>query len=156
MSDADKRYTKNWHNEADKRLKHLAKFAGHPINVLEIGVHEGRSTCWMLDNIATHPESKIIAVDPFGYSGGSSEAEIEALRFGASVWGDPVAIKSNFLHNTAEYNGKVSLFEWPSDEFFQHCRPGFAVTEYSIIVVDGGHSAPQAPEPAAPGSRRMA
>lgn len=36
-----------------------------PYKVLEIGSFEGQSTCWMLNNLLTHPESEIFCVDPF-------------------------------------------------------------------------------------------
>ena len=36
---------------------------GVPTKLLEVGVWEGRSACWMLDNILTHPDSRYIGVD---------------------------------------------------------------------------------------------
>lgn len=36
-----------------------------PVRVLEIGLWEGRSTCYILLQIASHPESKVVCVDPF-------------------------------------------------------------------------------------------
>lgn len=138
----EKRYTKNWHNEPEKRLKHLAKFIGPPVNVLEIGVHEGRSTCWMFDNIATHPDSRLVTVDPFGYVGGTSESATEASRFMAGVWGQRPIVRENFFHNVAEYGERIRHFELTSDEFFK--QHNFPPRHFSIIVVDGGHSGPQA------------
>jgi hypothetical protein len=38
-------------------LKHLV---GKQITALEIGCHEGGSTCWWLENILTHPESIMV------------------------------------------------------------------------------------------------
>lgn len=32
-------------------------------NYLEIGTYQGRSACWMLDNILVHPQSKLTTVD---------------------------------------------------------------------------------------------
>lgn len=43
--------------------KHLARLKRTPCQVLEIGTHEGRSTTWMLENILTHPDARIVAVD---------------------------------------------------------------------------------------------
>lgn len=34
-----------------------------PLSYLEIGVYEGRSACWMLDNVLTHPLSLYVGVD---------------------------------------------------------------------------------------------
>lgn len=41
----------------------LGHMAGKPIHTLEIGSLEGRSACWMLDNILTHPDATITCVD---------------------------------------------------------------------------------------------
>lgn len=43
--------------------KHLAPFRGRPCRALEIGSHEGRSALWLLDNILTHPEARLTAID---------------------------------------------------------------------------------------------
>jgi len=141
-SAASRKFTKNWLNEPEQRLHHLSKFVGHPINVLEIGVHEGRSTCWMFDHIATHEEARLITVDPFGYVGGSSEAAIEVERFDSKVWGKAEEIERRYFENTAEFSSRFMHHRLTSDQFFKsvECKPG----HFSIIVVDGGHSAPQA------------
>lgn len=44
----------------------LKEFKGKPdINYLEIGTFEGRSVLWLLENILTHPTSKITVIDAF-------------------------------------------------------------------------------------------
>ena len=46
--------------------KVLHQFKGEPnIDYLEIGVLEGRSLIWTLDNILTHPTSKATCIDTF-------------------------------------------------------------------------------------------
>ncbi len=46
--------------------RHFAVFAGKPnIHALEIGSWEGRSACWLLQNILTDPSSRITCVDAF-------------------------------------------------------------------------------------------
>ncbi|OQA56534.1 MAG: hypothetical protein BWY42_00953 [Candidatus Omnitrophica bacterium ADurb.Bin277] len=46
--------------------KFLAHLKGREyIHGLEIGCWEGRSTCWLLQNIFTHPTSKMTVIDPF-------------------------------------------------------------------------------------------
>lgn len=52
-------HTKEWE-------KDLAEFKDRPnVHALEIGCFEGQSACWFLDNILTHPTSRLICVDPF-------------------------------------------------------------------------------------------
>jgi predicted O-methyltransferase YrrM len=44
----------------------LAHLIGQPnVRALEIGCFEGQSACWFLDNLLTHPTSRLICVDPF-------------------------------------------------------------------------------------------
>jgi Methyltransferase domain len=46
--------------------RHLSEFNGKPgISYLEIGTFEGRSALWMLENIFTHPTSKLTVIDAF-------------------------------------------------------------------------------------------
>ena len=35
------------------------------LRILEVGVFEGRSTCWLLENFCKTPESTIVALDTF-------------------------------------------------------------------------------------------
>jgi hypothetical protein len=143
-SESKRIFTRDWHNQPEKRLKHLGHLAGIPIKVLEIGVHEGRSTCWMFDHIAKHPESIIVAVDPFGYAGGDSESENEAHRFrtGAEVWGQRPVVRKNFFHNTDVFGDRIRHWEMTSDKFFSQnaYQPG----HFEVVIIDGGHSATQA------------
>ena len=44
----------------------LAHLAGQPdVHGLEVGCYEGRSTCWWLDHVLTHPTSRVTCVDGF-------------------------------------------------------------------------------------------
>ena len=61
-SDWVSRHLRNWR-------RHLGRFAGTPgLRFLEIGSWEGRSTCWFLQNILTHPTASITCVDTFSGS----------------------------------------------------------------------------------------
>lgn len=42
---------------------HLQPLAGTPCTLLEIGCHEGRATCWLLQNIATHRNASVTCID---------------------------------------------------------------------------------------------
>jgi hypothetical protein len=43
----------------------LKPFKGEPdIHYLEVGVFEGRSALWVLENVCTHPSSRITGIDP--------------------------------------------------------------------------------------------
>ena len=64
--------------------KLLRPFKGKPdIHYLEIGVFEGRSAVWMLENILTHPSSKLTGIDIFPKTGiyrKFDEKNIEMLK----------------------------------------------------------------------------
>jgi predicted O-methyltransferase YrrM len=133
----EKQFTQNWHNEPNPRLKHLRRFAGKPVQALEIGCFEGRSTCWLMDNILTHEAARLDCVDPYGFSTHDSEARAEAAAFQHPK---RAATMARFHANVAEYGDKVRHWQVFSDEFFQN-RP---IGPYEIAIIDGGHSAMQA------------
>jgi len=46
--------------------KHLSSYRGQPkVRYLEVGLFEGRSTIWLLENILTHPTSHATGIDLF-------------------------------------------------------------------------------------------
>ena len=57
-------FTVDWGTDFRKNCETLFwQFRDLPISYLEIGIYEGRSACWMLDNILIHPESKYTGID---------------------------------------------------------------------------------------------
>lgn len=56
----------------------LAPFKGQPVTALEIGSYEGRSACWLLENILTHPDARLLCVDTF--TGGQDLLRTERLN----------------------------------------------------------------------------
>jgi hypothetical protein len=60
-------FTKNWFtHKIPSWTQTLKEFKGKPdIHYLEIGAFEGRSALWLLENILTHPTSKITIIDAF-------------------------------------------------------------------------------------------
>lgn len=46
--------------------RHLAAYRGKPdLRFLEVGAFEGRSACWLLEHVLTHPSSRLTVIDPF-------------------------------------------------------------------------------------------
>lgn len=62
---ADKhQFSAHWFADNQRQFeKHLMHLAGRRCQILEIGCFEGRATCWLLENIATAPSSRIVCVD---------------------------------------------------------------------------------------------
>jgi predicted O-methyltransferase YrrM len=53
---------------------------GRALKVLEVGVFEGRSTCWLLENFCKAPESEVVAIDTFRGGEEHGGLELRGLR----------------------------------------------------------------------------
>ncbi|MHB0960811.1 MAG: class I SAM-dependent methyltransferase [Pirellulaceae bacterium] len=94
----------------------LAELQGQPnIRYLEIGVYEGRSAVWMLENILTHPTATVTAIDLF--DGPYRERYFANIRRTGAA--DKVTSIANF--------SQIALRELPLDS-------------YDIIYIDGSHA----------------
>jgi hypothetical protein len=90
----------------------LGGLAGRPgLRFLEIGSYEGRSTCWLLENVLTHPSSRILCID--------------------------VAFQPVFQSNIRQTGAaeKVEALSGPSYSFLR----ALPVSQYDFIYVDGSH-----------------
>ncbi len=100
--------------------KHLADFKNTPhFHYLEIGVFEGRSLLWLLENILTHPSSKAVALDLF-----------------------PGTLEERFLYNLnlSGQKDRVQIMKGDSSVILKTLNPD----SFDLIYVDGGHTAKQA------------
>lgn len=97
--------------------KFLGKFRDVPATGLEIGSCEGRSSCFFVQNILTHAESKLICVDPWVMPG----------------------TEERFQHNidVLGCRSKMEIHKTFSDQFdlSNHAKVDF-------VYVDGCHTAP--------------
>jgi hypothetical protein len=94
----------------------LEPYRGRPdVQYLEIGVYEGRSALWTLENILTHPTSRLTCIDLFD---GPYKARFAAnlQRSGAS--------------------GKVTAIS----DYSQLALRKLPLNNYDIIYIDGSHS----------------
>ncbi len=58
------KFTADWFSSHIPHWERLLRpLAGQPIQALEIGSYEGRSAVWLLQEILTHPESRLTCVD---------------------------------------------------------------------------------------------
>jgi predicted O-methyltransferase YrrM len=96
----------------------LSSLKGKPgINYLEVGVYEGQSFFWMLDNIFTDESNKAVAVDPF-----------------------PSSIYNTFMHNLEKsgYSQRVTVIKGYSQDKLRE----MPANQFDVIYVDGDHRAP--------------
>lgn len=127
-------FTSNWvsrHIPTWKR--HLKALRGRKgLRFLEIGSWEGRSACWFLENVLTHPSSRIICIDTF--QGAPDELKIHKhLRDAIG------SIERHFDHNIRfigaqkkvrkiKGSSRVALRTLPQESF-------------DLIYIDGSHLA---------------
>lgn len=97
----------------------FAKFTGRPgARMLEIGSYEGRWAIWFLENILTHPESKLVCVDPFSNPP-------QEMRFDHNVKLCPA-------------QARLEKRRGPSEAVL----PQLERASFDLIYVDGSHDAP--------------
>lgn len=103
----------------------LAEFASRPVCVLEIGVFEGRSTLWLMENMVRHVDSRLFYVDTF--QGGAEHA------------GFPLnGLEARFAENLSEHRAKLVGFHGRSFDGLRQLPSNC----FDFIHVDGSHSAP--------------
>lgn len=99
------------------------------LRILEIGVFEGRSTCWLLENFCKTPESTIMAIDSF--EGG---IEHKSMELGG--------LKKQFEDNIASVGSSAQVVVRPGLSLDQLCRLVAENTEpFDFISVDASHQA---------------
>lgn len=102
-------------------------YKGKPVNVLEIGSYEGRSTVWFCENILGHPASSITCVDVFDGDGTDTYDEGKVRQ-----------IEERFRSNILPYAGKVNVCKGRSSEVLRDLRRAEC---FDVIYVDGSHRA---------------
>ena len=111
-------FSSDWFTNNIPRWKRiLNRFKGKPnIHYLEIGVLEGRSLIWMLENILTHPTSKVTCIDIF-----------------------PGNLKDRFFANLkiSGFADKVTTITGRSQVELKRLFP----ESFDIIYIDGSHTA---------------
>ncbi len=98
--------------------KYLDKYNSKKINVLEIGVFEGRSSLWFLNNILKHKDSKIYCVDTW--------------KYGSKKYQD---VYSNFKENMEPFKDKVVILRGKSSEMIKRLTD----EKFDFIYIDGDH-----------------
>lgn len=93
-------------NKLSERTTHL--------RVLEVGVFEGRSTCWLLQNHCKTPESSIVAIDSF--QGG---IEHQGMELGT--------LRKRFEANIATVESPAQV----------EIREGFSLPQLAKLIAEG-------------------
>jgi len=112
------RFSSGWHlRHLELWTEVLGDLRGQPnLRYLEVGVFEGRSLVWMLENVLTHPTSRATAIDVFA-------GDYEEV-FDANMEASGVA-------------DKVTKLVGPSAQELRK----LSGAEYHVIYIDGSHTA---------------
>ncbi|KAG4076074.1 hypothetical protein HA402_010869 [Bradysia odoriphaga] len=132
-------FTTNWFDPGLPQWSRLIQeFASKPVIGLEIGCFEGRSAVWILENVCTHPDSKLTTIDTFEgspeFSNGFMQIPIEIDK-----------MESRFRSNITA-TGKANQVEIVKGKSFEtlatwnSCNSN-AVPKFDFVYVDAGHEA---------------
>lgn len=121
-------FTSDWFSRHIPNFeRHLISFKGKDdLHFLEIGSYEGRSACWLLDNILTGKNNFMFCCDTFE---GSSEHEEMGIEYSG--------LFESFMQNVKEYGNKVVVLKGPSYEMLFKLPQNY----YDFIYIDGSHEA---------------
>ena len=104
-----------------------------PASILEIGCHEGRSTCWMLENLLTK-DGTITCIDPF------ANEPLSAFRNDRAPASN--LIEQVFRHNTDLAKSPAQTIRlMPTLSFYALAELITEQAQFDFIYVDGSHSA---------------
>ncbi len=108
-------FTQNWTEPFIRNAtQHLLPLKDKPLKYLEIGVFEGRSLCWMAENVLLHPKSFGVGIDTWPKSDEFERAE----------------------HNCGHHKN-LKLIR--SNMTIEACN--FSLGHFDIIYIDGDHLA---------------
>jgi hypothetical protein len=117
--------------EIDKLFaKHLNHFIDKPVTFLQIGAFTGNASKWLVENILTHPKSKLIDVDAWTF-----------LPLIAGFESKKIEEKYDLQMQEHIKTGKVVKIHSYSSDFFNTNTDTF-----DFIYVDGGHATEEAVE----------
>jgi predicted O-methyltransferase YrrM len=123
MEDAHKR----WNYRMSKYK--LDRVIGKNINILEIGVYKGETTTWFLTKLATHPKSKVYAIDTFEGTG----------AYGTNVKFSKIEQEFRKNINKTGKSKKVHILKGFS--YDKLIELNSAKLKFHIIYIDGSHEA---------------
>lgn len=112
------RFSQNWNiTYAQNWIDHLQGWVdshqGNSISYLEVGIYEGRSGCWMLDNVLTHPQSSYLGIDS---------------------WVDPKT-RDKAYRNLSYHKRKVRIIEGDSRRQLRK----LPINGFDVVYVDACH-----------------
>jgi len=130
----NKFFTADWFSNGLINFEYVKQQMGAlPQSILEIGCHEGRSTCWMLENFLAD-NGTITCIDPFAHD------PLSAFRNDRPP--ENRIIEQIFRHNTDLAKGPDQTIQlMPTLSFYALADLITKNSQFDFIYVDGSHSA---------------
>lgn len=130
-------FTSDWFSYAIPNFSGIKQHLGQVNRVLEIGVYQGRSSCWILQNMLA-PKGTLVSVDPF------IEDEIDAFT-AESVEDSPYYNAERLAlwrSNTQEVIGPDQTLDLRVGRSYRVLGQLIAENQiFDFIYVDGNHAA---------------
>lgn len=104
-----------------------------PVNALEIGCFEGKSSLWLLENLLIHNDSRLTCIDTF--KGSDEKGMTTDMKTG---------MYERYVNNIGSYNNKVTIEQGFSSQVLKSQK--LLQQKFSFIYVDGAHLARNALE----------
>jgi predicted O-methyltransferase YrrM len=127
--EGDYEFTTDWFSKKSPAWEVALKdIVGKPnLQYLEVGVYEGRSVVWMLENVLTHPTSHVTGIDIFWAN------DAEYYEYSPEL---QQLYESNVVAAGGE--GRFTTIA----EFSQVALRELPVDFYDVIYIDGAHNGP--------------
>lgn len=138
MSEAGYTFTTDWFtSRIPLWMRVLGPLVGAPgVRYLEVGVYEGRSFCWVLDNVLTGMCCEAVAVDPWeertSTDGGALDMAAARERFHANV----DSVRRGVRVTTAG-----SLNAYGTRRAAEMVATGRPPANFDVVYIDGDHTA---------------
>jgi len=132
--ETNKFFTADWFTNGLINFEYVkSRMDKPPESILEIGCHEGRSTCWMLENLLTSNGS-ITCIDPF------ANEPLSAFRNEHPP--ENRIIEQIFRHNTdLARQPEQTIRLMPTLSFYALAELITENKQFDFVYVDGSHSA---------------
>jgi predicted O-methyltransferase YrrM len=126
-------FSHDWFSHNIPNFIGVKEFLGPANRILEIGSNEGRSTCWMLENMLSD-DGEITCIDPFVHT------PLSAFDF--DVNNEDRALETRFRTNVNSLKKPgQTITVMPDLSFYALAELIVQKQQYDFIYVDGSHTA---------------
>ena len=126
-------FSHDWFSHNIPNFTGVKQFMGPMKKILEIGSNEGRSTCWILENMLDS-DGEITCIDPFVYS------PLSAFNFDVNK--EDRAMETRFRNNVNLVKKSDQTINVMADlSFYALSELVVSKQQFDFIYVDGSHTA---------------